>query len=131
MNAMQREALFERCCGENEFPFCNLCELPVLPGQDWDESHIGAPKALGGRATGVAHRRCNRQHGSKVVTPMVAKVKRIRRKHFGITAPGMGQRRMAAGRHSKVSKTIRNGLVTRRTLGQKLTDAGILRGQPS
>jgi hypothetical protein len=126
MNARQREALFERCCGGNEYPLCNLCELPILPGQDWDESHIGAPAALGGRTTGVAHRRCNRQHGSDVVTPMVAKVKRIRRKHLGIETPGMGKRRMAAGRNSRISKTMRHGIVPRLTLGQRLERMGLV-----
>ncbi len=56
----------------------------MLPFHDWDGSHEGAPHALGGTAIGVWHRRCNGEHGAKVVTPMVAKTWRIYEKNRGI-----------------------------------------------
>ena len=80
----QRRAFYAQACGDGEYPNCNLCGLPARPGQKWDESHEGAPHALGGATTGIAHRRCNRRHGSEVVTPMVADAKRQYDKHRGI-----------------------------------------------
>jgi hypothetical protein len=123
MNSKQREALYERCRGDKEFPECNLCHLPIATGQDWDESHIGAPKALGGRVTGCAHRRCNRHHGSQVVTPMVAKAVAAHRKHIGAWRP---KRPMQAGRTSNISKSFRHGIVPRLTLSQKLEQLGLV-----
>src|SRR5690242_9817296 len=62
-----------RCAGPGNWtPICNLCGEPVRPSDPWDESHVGAPKAHGGRRTGVAHRACNRRDNALVVTPMVA-----------------------------------------------------------
>lgn len=93
MNAKQREQLWDRECdnardrGRGDYPICNLCDLPVQPGQSWDESHVGRPKALGGTETGIAHRRCNRHHGAKHVVPFVAKAKRMRRKFIGAGVP--------------------------------------------
>jgi hypothetical protein len=81
LTTTQRRALYEtaesaaKAIGR-EHPACNLCPHPILPGQAWDESHEGAPHALGGTRTGIAHRRCNRIHGAAIVTPMVAKAKR-------------------------------------------------------
>ena len=89
----QREALYDReveralVAGRGDCPICNLCDTPVTPGQPWDESHVGAPAALDGHDTGIAHRKCNRDHGAKVVTPFVAKAKRMRRRHIGIQKP--------------------------------------------
>jgi hypothetical protein len=80
----QRRDFYIAAKGEEDFPRCNICGEFVLPGQAWDESHEGAPHALGGTRTGIAHRRCNRDHGAQVVTPMVAKAKRLYDKHRGI-----------------------------------------------
>lgn len=90
MTPKQREQLWDQevekalVTGRGDCPICNLCDTPVQIGQPWDESHIGAPAALGGDTVGIAHRKCNRDHGAKVVTPFVAKAKRMRRRHIGV-----------------------------------------------
>lgn len=119
LTARQREQLYDReakaarTSGLGEYPICNLCDCPVGPGQAWDESHVGAPKALGGTDTGLAHRRCNREHGARIVTPMVAKTKRSRQKHIG--ARLRSARPLPGGRDSNIKITINGGPVDRRT----------------
>ena len=108
-----REAVKARDSKRGEYPICNLCNLPVTPGQDWDESHAGRPAALGGTDTGIAHRRCNRIHGATIVTPMVAKAKRTRRKH--IRASAKAKHPLPGGRHSPIKITLHNGPVDRQT----------------
>ena len=81
------EAVKAKALGLGEHPICNIswCKQLVLPGQAWDESHDGVPHAFGGNIVGVAHSRCNRLHGAKVVTPMVAKSKRVKDRFLDIT----------------------------------------------
>jgi hypothetical protein len=124
--AKYREALYERCRGNLPFPICNLCNLEIATGQDWEESHQPVPRALGGKKTGIAHVRCNRDHGAKVVTPAVAKGKRVRRRHLGIVREGLGRSRMPGGRHSKVKITMDRRIVPRLSLRDKLILAGII-----
>lgn len=115
----QREELYDReadkarAMGRGEHPICNLCDLPVAPGQEWDESHVGRPAALGGRDVGVAHRRCNRRHGAQVVTPMVAKAKRARQKH--IRAALRSRRPLPGARDSNIKIRMNGPPVDRRT----------------
>lgn len=109
-SARARLALYEACRGGREFPLCNLCGAPIMPGQAWDESHIGAPKSLGGTTVGIAHRKCNRDHGTKVVVPMVAKVKRMRRNHIGAKRPAHS---WPCGRASKWKRKINGEVVAR------------------
>ena len=80
-----REALYDRCRGDAEFPTCNICSQLILVGDSWDESHDpeGPPRCFGGTETGVAHRTCNRTHGAQVVRPLDAKATRVRQKHIG------------------------------------------------
>jgi hypothetical protein len=108
----QREALAAHKAGRGEFPVCVHCGLPVT-GKAWDESHVGAPAALGGKVTGVGHRLCNRLDNNRVVTPMVAKVKRVRLRHLGVTGPGLGRHALPGGRRSNISKTFADGVVAR------------------
>lgn len=117
LSSTAREKLYDRCCGNNKFPICNLCPLPILPGQEWDESHEGAPHALGGTETGIAHRKCNREHGARVVTPMVAKAKRGRKKHIGAW---VARHPMQGGRASGISKKMNGEVVARKTRAEKL-----------
>ena len=114
MTPKAREALYVRCRGERRFPSCNLCGGDVLPGEAWDVSHFPVPAALGGTDVGVAHLRCNRDHGAKIVSPMVAKVKRVRQKHIGARERGKGSRPMPCGRRSPWLKKL-SGEVVRRT----------------
>jgi hypothetical protein len=127
-NAKQREDLWLRCRttayldgrGDGTICICNLCDLPVYPTDAWDESHDPAkPKSFGGKAVGVAHRRCNRDHGAQVVTPAKAKSDRVRRRALGITRPGMGRHAMPAGRRSNEKRKIGGGVEPRLTMAQK------------
>jgi hypothetical protein len=112
-SAKYRELLWLACLDDLGRVHCNLCGLPVEAGSRWHDSHVGAPKALGGRTVGVAHDTCNLEHGSQVVTPMVAKAKRQFRKHNGITGPGLGKRPMPGGRRSKWKKKMDGSVVLR------------------
>lgn len=114
-----REKLWDRESQGRDHCVCNLCGLPVRKGDAWDESHEGAPAALGGRRTGVAHRRCNREHGARIVTPMVAKAKRTRQKHIGAWRSA---RPLPGGRGSRVSKKMDGSVVRRMTQGEKLRE---------
>lgn len=115
-----RELLWRACCLDcfgNPAPdgivLCNICHMTVVPGDEWDESHIGAPAALAGKQVGVAHRECNRRHNNEVVTPMVAKAKRQKRRHVGITGPGLSDQPLPCGKRSKMKKTMRGEVVAR------------------
>jgi hypothetical protein len=106
--AMAREA------GRGEYPICNLCGGFVLPGRLWDVSHDPSrPRAWGGEDVGVAHRKCNRQHGARVVTPAVAKAKRQWRNNVGINEPGLGPNPLPGGRLDRLKKKM-SGEVVRR-----------------
>lgn len=126
-SAARREEFYNAAKGRHEHPVCNLCGLDILPGQAWDRSHYPVAKAFGGKKVGIAHARCNRDHGAKVVTPAAAKAKRVRRRHFGITRPGLGRRRMPGGRHSPYKLTIDRQVIPRLTLREKLIQAGLMR----
>lgn len=115
----RREAKLACEAGRGDLPICNLCDQPVQIGQAWDESHAPIAKAFGGKATGIAHRDHNREHGAKVVWPAVAKSNRVHRYHVGASGPGLGRYPMRAGVRSSVSKTFRHGLQPRLTLAQK------------
>jgi hypothetical protein len=122
----RREGVWYGACiaaylgGNGANPICNLCGLPVFETDDWDESHDpGRAKVFGGKVTGVAHRRCNREHGAKVVTPAKAKSDRVRRRHAGELGPGRGKRLLPGGRRSSISKTFNRGVQPRLTGAEK------------
>jgi hypothetical protein len=56
LSSTAREALYDRCRGEAEYPTCNICGQMILVGDAWDESHDpeGPPHCFGGEDTGVA-----------------------------------------------------------------------------
>lgn len=85
----------------------------------WHESHIGAPKALDGETVGIAHKRCNEMDNVAFVIPLVARAKRLRRRHFGITGPGLGDNPLPAGRRSNVTKKLNGTVEPRLTQAQK------------
>lgn len=120
-----RDYLYDRernraaIAGRGQFPICHHCNQPVTPDQAWDEVHEGAPKALGGKSTGVGHRKCNRADNAQVVTPMVAKAERVHRKFVGIDGPGLGKHRMPCGRRSRWSKGVNGRVHPRLTLAQR------------
>lgn len=114
-SSRMRAEIWDRCRGEMKSPICNICGLAIDPGQTWDVSHDprGTPAALGGNEVGIAHRRCNHRHGAVVVTPLVAKVKRIRAKHIGAHEQGRGRRALPCGRASPWRKKLSGEVVPR------------------
>lgn len=115
LTTTQRRALYEAAVkvareGGKEYPDCNLCHLPIRPGEQWDESHVGRPAAFGGTDSSVGHRRCNRKHGAEVVTPMVAKAKRTGDKFLDIKR---SRRPMQGGRDDKLKKKLDGSVVVR------------------
>lgn len=108
LSSSAREALYDRCRGDNDFPICNIpgCGLPVTPGQSWVESHFPVPHALGGTEVGVAHERCNKFFAEQVEVPLIAKAKRGRRKHIGAHVT---RHPLPGGRHSKMKFKVGGG----------------------
>ena len=92
---------------------CHLCNMKVVPGEDWDVSH-DIPLEAGGKddATNwfVAHRKCHRVHTSTVDVPLIAKVKRIHQKHVGAKK---SRSPMPLGRDSKFKRKM-DGTIVRR-----------------
>lgn len=91
LTARQREDLYRseadraREQQRGNFPICNICDLAVLPGQTWDESHQKhKPHWLGGELEGVAHTRCNRNWNNQHDTPLFAKSERVRKRFLDI-----------------------------------------------
>lgn len=122
----QREAVWSVECeraqavGRGDVPICNLCDLPVLPTDRWDRSHVPErPRSFGGKQVGVAHERCNREHGAQVVVPALARANRLRWRAIGAAGPGLGRYPMPGGVRSKLSKTFNKGVVLRLTLAQR------------
>ena len=115
-----REAFKAHHAGRGDFPICPHCDLPVTPDQAWDRAHVDVPAALGGNRVGVGHRRCNQLDNNQVVTPMVARVKEVRKRFLGIKGPGLGRNPMRCGRRSKQKAKIGGGVVARLTLSQQL-----------
>lgn len=122
LSPKQRKALYESErdkaieAGRGEFPICALCDLPILPGRLWHESHNRhLPHALGGGVDGIAHGRCNLRHAREHDVPLIAKSKRIREKF-------LDQRRtmnpLAGGRDDRLKRTMSGKTVLRAT-GEK------------
>jgi hypothetical protein len=99
--------------------FCNLCGGEVDRSTPWDESHIGAPKALGGSRTGVAHRACNQLDNVEHVRPLIIKANHMRDRHLGITGPGLSDTPLPAGRRSGITKRLNGKIEPRLTGAQK------------
>ena len=118
----QLECLVAYKAGRGRFPICVHCDLPVTPDQAWDRSHITVPAAFGGRSVGVGHRKCNQLDNNQVVTPASAKANAVRKKHLGITGPGLGRAPMRCGRRSRQRKTFSRGVQPRRTLAEQHRD---------
>lgn len=107
----QREALYERCRGEKEFPDCNICFLPIQPGQQWHASHNPhLPRALGGLIDGIAHDRCNLQHAHTHDVPLIAKIRRRHQKHTGAFRTS---RPLPGGRSDTLKKKLTGEVVKR------------------
>ena len=92
---------------------CHLCNMKVVPGEDWDVSH-DIPLEAGGKDDEtnwfVAHRKCHRVHTSTVDMPLIAKVKRVHQRHIGAK---QSKSPLPGGRNSKWKKRM-DGTVVRR-----------------
>lgn len=92
---------------------CHLCQIKVIPGEDWDVSHE-IPLEAGGSDTAdnwyVAHRKCHRTHTATVDAPLIAKVKRIHQRHIGAKK---SRNPLPGGRNSMFKKKM-DGSVVRR-----------------
>ena len=119
LSSTAREQLYDRCRGSEPCPRCNIpgCGAFVLPGQRWVESHFPSPHALGGVETGIAHFHCNAAYAAAVEAPLIAKVKRQRRRHIGARMP---RHPLPCGRDSPLKIKIGGGLAPRLTLSQRL-----------
>jgi hypothetical protein len=105
--------------GRGEHPICPHCDLPVTPGQAWDEVHVTVPRVFGGKSKTVGHRRCNQLDNNLVVTPAAAKANEARKRHLGIKGPGLGRNPMRCGRRSRQRKTMNHGVQPRLTHAQR------------
>ena len=94
---------------------CHLCNMKVIPGEDWDVSHE-IPLECGGADDEsnwlVAHRKCHRVHTATVDMPQIAKVKRIRQRHIGAK---QSKSPLPGGRNSKWKKKMDGSVVRRET----------------
>jgi 5-methylcytosine-specific restriction endonuclease McrA len=92
---------------------CHLCNLKVVPGEDWDVSHE-IPLEAGGKDDEtnwlVAHRKCHRVHTATVDIPLIAKVKRVHQRHIGAK---QSKSPLPGGRNSKWKKRM-DGTVVKR-----------------
>jgi hypothetical protein len=107
---------------QEPFVLCNLCRMPVDPGEAWDISHIGVPAAHDGQTVGIAHRACNHADNHVNVIPFVAKTKRMYRNHHGIDEPGLTPQALPFGRKSKLRKKLNGEIVPRRSGNQQHHD---------
>lgn len=105
------EAIKARAAGRGDNPICRLCEFPILPGREWDESHEKhKPHWMGGIVDGIAHRKCNRRHNHEHDTPLFAKNERIRKRHLDFTR---SDNPLPGGREDRFKKKV-NGRVVER-----------------
>ena len=119
LTAKQREELWNAEAakalrdGRGTFPICRLCDLPVFPGQRWHDNHDRhLPRAIGGERDGLSHERCNIMHARTHDVPLIAKAKRIRRKHIGAFQT---RTQMRFGRYDKLKKKMDGTVVLRST----------------
>lgn len=107
----QHEAAKAIADGRGEHPICNLCDQPIAPGTDWDDSHDKhKPHWLGGEPDGIAHRRCNRLHNYTHDTPLYARSERIYKRHMDFKRSRFP---LPGGRDDPRKRTI-GGLVVER-----------------
>jgi hypothetical protein len=133
-----------RLAGRGEFPICPLCDLPVTPDQDWDAVDPGAARcksepsksrsskscpskscpskscpSKSRPSQAVGHRRCNAQANPALGKSATDKADRVRKRHAGITGPGLGAHPLPCGRRDRLRRTMRGRVLPRRTLAEK------------
>jgi len=109
ITAKMRADIFMRHGG-----ICHLCNMKVVPGEDWDVSHEN-PLECGGADDAsnwlVAHRKCHRVHTATVDMPKIAKVKRIHQKHIGADLKSRSP--LPGGKRSKWKRRMDGTVVLR------------------
>lgn len=117
LTSKQREELYRSECdkartaGRGEYPICNICDEPIIPGSMWDESHQKhKPRWLGGEIEGCAHARCNRSWGATHDTPLFAKSERVRKRHLDFTR---SRTPLPGGRDDAIKKKLSGQVVPR------------------
>lgn len=128
LTTKQREVLWDTeaakalAAKRGPYPICNICDLPVTPGQNWHDSHNKYwPRAVGGQRDGIAHAKCNLRHNNLHDTPLVAKVKRQRQSY--IHAKVSNSRPLAGTIASGIRKPL-NGPPVWRDSGRPLHSRG-------
>lgn len=98
-----------------EYPRCNIpgCGAFVTPSQRWVESHHPVMKTNGGKATGIAHYKCNFAFWCEVEAPQIARMKKARRRHIG--ARVARTRPLPGGRDDPRKRTLDGRLIERKT----------------
>ena len=124
MNAAERERLYDHELAKAKvdgfrYPVCNLCGIEIRPGHQWHESHVGRPKALGGKETGLAHAECNIDHNHRFATPQIAKAKRQARAHKGCKQSAAP---LPFGRSSRLRKKLNGSVIERKSQSQLLAE---------
>lgn len=93
---------------------CHLCQMKVVPGQEWDVSH-DIPLEAGGKDDQsnwfVAHRKCHRIQTATIDIPLISRVKRISQRHIGAT---QSKNPMPGSRNSKFKRKMDGTVVMRK-----------------
>jgi hypothetical protein len=112
MTKAQRRDFYNAAKGDNEFPVCNICGLPVRPCHDWVESHLPIPRAWKGKKTGVAHARCNQERRATVEAKMFKKANHQYDMARGIK---VSRNPLPGGKDDPRKRTIDGRVIDRRT----------------
>jgi len=113
LSTSQREELYDRVRGTEQYPRCHLCQMLVLPGDRWVASHELSPH-LGGNVEPefIAHASCNARFAAEIEVPSIARNRRVRQRHIGAY---VSRHPMPGGRDDPRKRTVDGRVVERRT----------------
>lgn len=107
ISGKERATIFLR-----EDGICHLCEMRIIPGQEWDVSHPDKSLWAGGtddrHELKPAHKKCHRAH-TDVETTQRAREVRKRNSYLGAkksTTPLLGSKRHHSGIRKRMDGTI-------------------------
>lgn len=111
LSTRERADLFAKHGG-----ICHICNLPILPGQKWETSHV-IPLGLDGpdiiENMAPAHKRPCHEFQTRVTDiPAIARAKRTYAKHIGAYRP---QRPMPFGLGDRLKRRVDGQVVVRAT----------------
>lgn len=110
-SAKERESALKTANG-----VCHLCQLPIVPGEVWQMSHVDVPFEHGGDDVAPAHYLCHKIETQTETIPLVVKTRHQRQKHNGSFET---QTPLPCGHTSKWKKKINGGLEPRQTLADR------------